>query len=209
MEEQRRQAIRSAFYVDQLILSQNQTMTATEVIQRTEEKMRLLGPVLGRLQAEYLQPLINRCYNILLRDKKLPPAPDFMTGLDIDIEYVSPIAKAQRSGDIQMIVRMLEMMQPLTALDPTIMDWIDMDGLAKHAIKVLGIPASIMRGADEVELARQERAAAQQAQEEQMMMMQMAESAGKAAPAMQAMNDMAEGGPLPEGAEVIPGPGAA
>ena len=130
--------------------------------------MRLLGPVLGRLQAEYLQPLINRCFNILSRSKKLPVPPEFMAKLDIEIEYVSPIAKAQRSGDVQSIVRMLEMMQPLMALDPTIMDWIDMDGLAKHA-----------------------------------------EGAGKAAPAMKALNDMAEGGEIPAGAEVIPGPGAA
>ena len=209
MEEQRRQAIRSAFYVDQLILAQNQTMTATEVIQRTEEKMRLLGPVLGRLQAEYLQPLILRCFNILSRSKKLPVPPKFMLDLPIEIEYVSPIAKAQRSGDVQSIVRMLEMIQPLVALDPTIMDWIDMDGLAKHAIKVLGIPASVIRGADEVELSRAQRAEQQQAQQQQMEMMQAAEGAGKAAPAMKALNDMAEGGEIPAGAEVIPGPGAA
>ena len=209
MEEQRRQAIRSAFYVDQLIMSQNQTMTATEVIQRTEEKMRLLGPVLGRLQAEYLQPLINRCFNILSRSKKLPVPPEFMANLDIEIEYVSPIAKAQRSGDVQSIVRMLEMMQPLMALDPTIMDWIDMDGLAKYAIKVLGIPASVIRGADEVEMSRAQQAQQAQVQQEQMEMMQAAEGAGKAAPAMKALNDMAEGGEIPAGAEVIPGPGAA
>jgi hypothetical protein len=207
MEEQRRQAIRSAFYVDQLILAQNQTMTATEVIQRTEEKMRLLGPVLGRLQAEYLQPLILRCFNILSRSKKLPVPPEFMVDLNIEIEYVSPIAKAQRSGDVQSIVRMLEMMQPLMALDPSIMDWIDMDGLAKHAIKVLGIPASVVRGSDEVELSRAQRAEQQQAQQQQMEMMQAAEGAGKAAPAMKALNDMAEGGEIPAGAEVIPGPG--
>ena len=35
-------------------------MTATEVIQRNEEKMRILGPVLGRLQSELLQPMILR-----------------------------------------------------------------------------------------------------------------------------------------------------
>ena len=48
MEEQRRKAIRENFFVDQLMTVQGQNMTATEVMQRTEEKMRLLGPVLGR-----------------------------------------------------------------------------------------------------------------------------------------------------------------
>jgi len=212
MEEQRRQAIRSAFYVDQLILAQNQTMTATEVIQRTEEKMRLLGPVLGRLQAEFLQPLIERCFNILSREKALPVPPEFMANFDIDIEYVSPIAKAQRSGDVQAIVRMLEMLGPLQALEPGIVDWIDMDGLAKHAIKVLGIPAAVVRGRDEVEMVRLQRQQEQQQEQQMMQAMQMAEAAGKAAPAAKVVGDMAEmpvEGPVPEGAEIIPGPGAA
>ena len=65
MEEQRRTAIRNVFYVDQLMLQNGPQMTATEVIQRNEEKMRLLGPVLGRLQSELLQPMILRVFNII------------------------------------------------------------------------------------------------------------------------------------------------
>jgi hypothetical protein len=139
MEEQRRQAIRSAFYVDQLILGQGPQMTATEVVQRTEEKMRLLGPVLGRLQAELLQPLIDRVYNLLARQQAFEPAPEFMEGINIDIEYVSPLAMAQRQGDIQAMTRLLELMMPLTQLDPSIMDYIDADGVSKHLIKTLAI----------------------------------------------------------------------
>ena len=66
MEEQRRDSIRNAFYVNQLQLQQGPQMTATEVIQRNEEKMRLLGPVLGRLQSELLKPLIDRAFAIIL-----------------------------------------------------------------------------------------------------------------------------------------------
>ena len=70
MEEQRRDAIRAVFYVNQLMMQQGPQMTATEVIQRNEEKMRLLGPVLGRLQSELLKPLIDRVFNILLRNNQ-------------------------------------------------------------------------------------------------------------------------------------------
>ena len=66
MEEQRRNSIRNAFYVNQLMMQNGPQMTATEVIQRNEEKMRLLGPVLGRLQSELLKPLIDRTFSILL-----------------------------------------------------------------------------------------------------------------------------------------------
>ncbi len=97
MEEQRRNSIRNAFYVNQLMMQQGPQMTATEVIQRNEEKMRLLGPVLGRLQSELLKPLIDRCFALILRKNLFRPAPEFLSGKDIEIEYVSPLAKAQKS----------------------------------------------------------------------------------------------------------------
>jgi hypothetical protein len=188
MEEQRRKAIQSAFYVDQLILGQGPQMTATEVVQRTEEKMRLLGPVLGRLQAELLQPLITRCYNILARQEAFEVAPEFMQDIDIEIEYVSPLAKAQRSGDVQSALRLLELMQPLVGVDPSIIDYLDSDGLTKHMVKALSVPATAIRGDEEVAEIRQRRAALQQQQAELMQAQQVAEAAGNAAPALRAVN---------------------
>ena len=192
MEEQRRQAIRAAFYVDQLIMAQGPQMTATEVLQRTEEKMRLLGPVLGRLQAELLQPLIGRCWNIMVRNKQLPVAPPMIDVADISIEYVSPLAKAQRQSEVQGLVRMLEMFQPLMSLDPGIIDHIDSDGLARHVIKVLGIPASVTRGDLEIASIRAQRQQQQQQQAEMQQAMAAAEAAGNAAPALKAVDGMSD-----------------
>ena len=200
MEEQRRNAIRQAFYVDQLIMSQGPQMTATEVLQRTEEKMRLLGPVLGRLQAELLQPLINRCWNIMLRNKQLPEAPPDLANDRIEIEYVSPLAKAQKQTEVQGVVRMLEMMQPIASLDPGALDHIDTDGLAKHVISVLGIPASVVRGEFEVAMIREQRAQQQQQQAEMQQAMALAEGAGKAAPAVKAVGEATAGAPPLEAA---------
>ena len=181
MEEQRRKAIQSAFYVDQLILGQGPQMTATEVVQRTEEKMRLLGPVLGRLQAELLQPLITRSYNILARKNLFKPAPDIIQGQDFDIEYVSPLAKAQRAGDVQSSLQFIELMQPLAQVDPGVIDYLDADNLVKHLISALSVPAKAVRGDDQVSEIREQRQA-QQAQQQQLnQAQQIAESAGAAA----------------------------
>ena len=188
--EQRRQAIRAAFYVDQLILGQGPQMTATEVIQRTEEKMRLLGPVLGRLQAELLQPLIGRCFEILSAQKAFAPAPAALRDGNIDIEYVSPLAKAQRSGDIQGILQMIEFLMPLMNLDQSVGDYLDTDGLAKHIIKVTGTPATVVRGDGEVLGLRQQRAQAMQAEAQLQAAQQMAEAAGNAAPAVRAVDEV-------------------
>ena len=187
MEEQRRTAIRAAFYVDQLILGQGPQMTATEVVQRTEEKMRLLGPLTGRLSQELLQPLISRVYSILSRQKAFQPAPDFMLNQKLEIEYVSPLAKAQRQGDIQSMTRLLELMTPLSQLDPGIMDYVDSDGISKHLIKILGVPATAVRGDREVAMMRAQRQEQEAEQAEQMQLMQTAEAAGNAAPMVRAV----------------------
>ena len=188
MEEQRRGAIRAAFYVDQLILGQGPQMTATEVIQRTEEKMRLLGPLTGRLSQELLQPLITRVYSILSRQKAFAAAPEFMSGSNIEIIYVSPLAKAQRQGDIQSMTRLLELMTPLSQLDPSIMDYVDSDGISRHLIKILSVPAMAVRGDQEVAVLRAQRAQQQAAMAEQQQLMQTAEAAGNAAPMVRAID---------------------
>lgn len=189
MEEQRRKAIQSAFYVDQLILSQGPQMTATEVIQRTEEKMRLLGPVLGRLQAELLQPLITRSFELLVRQKAFAPAPDFMKDSSIEIEYVSPLAKAQKQGDVQSALQLIELFGPLAQFDQSVFDYVDVDGLAKYLLKTLSVPATTVRGDSEVEELRFQRAQQQEQMMQAQMEMQEMQAAGQAAPALRAISE--------------------
>ena len=171
MEEQRRQAIREAFYVDQLITPQSgPRMTATQTLQLAEERMRILGPVLGRLQAELLQPLISRTFELLLRNKQLPEPPEMLQGQNIDIEYVSPLAKAQKLTDLQSTMRGLEVMMQMGEMIP-VADYIDTDGLIKYIAEVTGMPAKIIRSDEEVaEIQEQKQAqAAQQAQQQEQM----------------------------------------
>ena len=187
LEDQRRQAIRQAYFVDQLLMSQDVRMTATEVMQRNEEKMRLLAPVLGRLQAEMLQPLITRSFNIMLRKGLLPTPPVSLQGSTIDIEYVSPLARSQRTGDVQAILRSLEIITPLAQMLP-VMDYLDGDKLVKHITDVLGVPRKVLRSDQEVAEIREQQAEAQAQQAELDRASQMAEAGGKAAPLLKELN---------------------
>ena len=82
---------------------------------------------------------------------------------------------------------MVELTQPLAQIDPSVMDYIDMDGMAKHLIKVLAIPAVAIKSDEQVAQLRMQRAAHQQAMSEQQQQAQVMETAGKAAPMMKAM----------------------
>ena len=191
MEEQRRDSIRNAFYVNQLMMQSGPQMTATEVIQRNEEKMRLLGPVLGRLQSELLKPLIDRAFALLLRKNLFRPAPEFLSGQDIEIEYVSPLAKAQKSAELQSIMRGIEIMGSLANVAP-VFDHMNMDKLVKHLMDIVGVPQKVLKTENQVQAERQ---AAQQQQEQMQQMQQaqqLAEAAGSAAPMAKALPEEAK-----------------
>jgi len=188
MEEQRRNAIREAFFVDQLLMSQGPAMTATEVLQRNEEKMRLLGPVLGRLQSELLRPLISRSFALLLRNGLLPAAPEQLQGQDIDIEYVSPLAKAQKLTDLQSMLRGFEVMMQVAEIAP-VMDYLDSDKLVQYLVEVTGIPARVIRSDEEVARIRDEQAEEAERQEAMQNQMMGAQQAQQVAPLIKAVGD--------------------
>ena len=188
MEQQRREAISQTFHVDQLLITENRNMTATEVVQRNEEKMRILGPVLGRLQSELLQPMIIRIFNIMLRNKLLPDAPEILLNQEIDVEYVSPMAQAQRGQELSSIVRGLELFGQIGQVAP-VNDYIDPQGLVKHLIKILGLPARMIRSDSEVAELAQQKAEAQQQQMQMQQQMAESEMARNVAPAVQAVSN--------------------
>ena len=192
MEEQRRQAIRSAFYVDQLISAQDgPRKTATQVLQENEERMRLIGPVMGRLQAELLQPLINRSFALMNRRGMFEAAPEEMQGEEIEIQYVSPLAKAHKQTDLQSIMRALEVMGQVAQIAP-VMDHIDPKGLIDHLLDTLVVPAKVRRSDSEVAFAQQQREQQMAEQQEMQQAMQAAQAAGQAAPALREVANIGE-----------------
>jgi len=191
MEEQRRNSIRNAFYVNQLMMQSGPQMTATEVIQRNEEKMRLLGPVLGRLQSELLKPLIDRAFALILRKNLFRPAPEFLAGQDIEIEYVSPLAKAQKSTELSSIMRAIEILGSLSNVAP-VFDHINMDKLVRHLADIVGVPQKILKPQSELNAERQQAAQQQEQMQQMQQVQQLAEAGGKVAPLAKALPEEAQ-----------------
>jgi hypothetical protein len=187
MEDQRRRSISRTFHVDQLLIQENRTMTATEVMQRNQEKMRILGPVIGRLQQELLMPLIIRVFNIMLRNKQFLQAPEILTNQEVDIEYVSPVAVAQKGSQLEGIMRGLELFGSISQIAP-VTDYIDENGLVKQIINILGLPAKMIKSDKEVQEIRAVRQEQQAAQAQMQQDMMVSEQAKNAAPLVQAIN---------------------
>jgi hypothetical protein len=148
---------------------------ATEVNAREQEKMLRLGPVIERLQHEFLQPVIERCFNIMMRKEMFPElSPDLasMAG-DYEIQLISPLATAQRSVALQGINSFMAFIGNAAQFDQSILDNVNIDAAAREYADITGVNIGVLRPEEEVQMIRQQRAKAeaeQRAKEEQMAM---------------------------------------
>lgn len=146
-----RAEIRHVFFWDQLQLQQGTQMTATEVERRFELMQRLLGPTLGRLEWEFLNPLIERVMNIMHRNGQLPETPDELIEAaannndSVDVKYEGPLARAQRGSEVQAVERTMTMALSLQPLFPEIADNWDEDELADFISEANGLSKRIIR----------------------------------------------------------------
>lgn len=161
MMQDLRNRILSTFFVDQLQMVGDADMTATEVMQRTQERMRLLGPILGRMESELLGPIISRVFGILLRAGQLPEQPPELDGVEWRVEYVSPIALAQRSQKVDRALNMLTVAGQMSAFDPKIMARFDSDNFLPWLAVELNVDAELILDDEEFEAKQQQIQASQ------------------------------------------------
>jgi len=136
-----------------------------------------------------LQPLISRSFALLLRNGLLPAAPEQLQGQDIDIEYVSPLAKAQKLTDLQSMLRGFEVMMQVAEIAP-VMDYLDSDKLVQYLVEVTGLPARVIRSDEEVAKMRRQQAQAAEEQAAMQQQMMQAEQANQVAPLVKAVGGL-------------------
>jgi len=160
--------IESEFYNELFLatLGTDKTMTATEVTERQTEKLTMLGPVLERLQAEMLDPIVERVFSIMQEFNLIPDVPEEMDGAELKIEYVSTLAQAQKAVGTQSVERVAGFVANLAQTIPNVLDKINADETVDIYAKMMGTPPQMIRSDDAVAVIR-ERAAKQQAQLQQ------------------------------------------
>ncbi|WP_028354776.1 portal protein [Bordetella petrii] len=161
--------IRKTMMADQLPPMEGQPRTATEFYARINLIRQLLGPVYGRFQAEYLQPLIQRCFGLGMRAGLFEPPPESLLNRPYTITYLSPMAKSQKLEEVSAIEGTFAAVAQLASAkgDPTVWDNYDVDEGMRIAADGRGVPAKIVRSAEDVAEIRRIRAEQQQAQQEQ------------------------------------------
>jgi head-to-tail connecting protein len=178
-----RSRISKAFFEDLFLMLQQDTdrrdITAEEVRERHEEKLLALGPVLEQLNQELLDPLIEITYQIMTRQRMLPPPPQALHGQTIKPEYISIMAQAQKLLGISSMERLANFGISIVnaTKDPSSIDKINFDQLLEKYGDATSAPPGVIRDQEQVDQIRQQRQQAQAAQQKAQQMELMAKSA--------------------------------
>ena len=186
-EEQLKQAIRDHFFVDFMLMLQQaqRQMTAQEVIERQAEKAAVLSTIIGRFNSELMDVVFQRIFEIDFEYGLLPPLPVDISVEKINIDYMGPLAMAQKMYHRNMgVQRFLGQVLPLAQAFPDILDRIDSDAMVDDAADSNNLNPKILVPLAKALKLRQQKAAAQQAavtnQAQQQALQQAAEFSQKA-----------------------------
>ena len=160
--------VQRAFYEDLFLMlanSDRRQITAREVAEKHEEKLLMLGPVLERLHTELLDLLIDRTFNIAQEEGIFPLPPPELDDANLNVEYVSILAQAQRMVATGSIERVSAFTAELSAIWPEARHKFNPHQAIDEYADAVGTAPGVTRSDDEAnELAAQE--AAQVAQQQ-------------------------------------------
>jgi len=164
--EQKRKFIKQCFYSDWIRMEKdNVEMTAYEVQDRRDEKLRLLAPIFGRIASELLAPMISRSYHLLDSHGLIPPAPMQISNAKLKVGYLSPAAIAQSGAKAVTISRFINDLAPLAQINPDVLDAVDLDATAQMLAIARGVPKRMLRSPEDLANLRQQKQQAAQMQQ--------------------------------------------
>lgn len=175
-----RDRVRGAFYADLFLMLANATntrMTATEVAERHEEKLLMLGPVLERLHNELLSPLIDMTFTRMVEAGVLMPPPQELQGMELSVEFVSMLAQAQRAIGTNSVDRFVGNLGVVAGMKPEVLDKFNSDAWVDAYADMLGVDPNMLVAGDQVAVLRQQRMEAMAAKEQMAAMQQQASTA--------------------------------
>lgn len=163
--------IKKGFFNDvilQLTSNPVTNRTAYEVSAMLAERLQVLGPVIENVITESLKPKLKRIFGIMMRKNMLPPPPESMKNVPIDIDFISMLALAQKASATGGIERLAAFVGNLTAVYPEARDLINVDSMISQMNTLLDNPEAILRSTDEIAKIRQaQQQAMQQAKQQQ------------------------------------------
>lgn len=137
-----------------------QPRTATEVAIQQDERNRAVTPMVMRLQATMIEPLVWRVLGLLVRAGRIP-APPIGEGARLYVKHQSPVVASQTQVDGIAVMRFFQGLAAIAQANPEVLDYLDVDAVAKLLHTASGAPVGVLRSDADVRRLRQARAEAQ------------------------------------------------
>jgi hypothetical protein len=190
-EARKQKAIEQAFHVDmfRMFASLDKQMTATEVAERSSEKLVQFSPSFTRKTTELLTPMLRAVFGILIRAGRFPAPPQDAIQRDAmgqpvlpepEVSYVSKVALALRAMHNLSLARTMERNAVIAQVRPEVLDNFKWDVIARETARNDGLPSDWLADESDVENERAARAQMQAQMQQEQSMLNMAEAAGKA-----------------------------
>jgi len=174
MQDRKAKAVSRWFHTDTfLMISQaiDSQKTATEVMELKQEKLEMLGPLIGSQKRGHLDLDLDRIFSICLETEYFPPIPDILldsAGMgQIQTEYTGPLFEAQRKRDSQSIIKVYQTagLMAQTTQRPEVLDNLNDDRSFRIIADRETCPNEALNAIEEVKAIRQQRQQALQMQE--------------------------------------------
>jgi hypothetical protein len=169
-----RELVHKAMYTDLFLaitMADPRNATVPEIDARKEEQILALGPVLQNHEDGLIKPVIDRTFNLMARQGRLPPPPPELEGVSLKVELIGALAQAFRSiaaGKLDRFtgyVGSIAKAQADSGQEVTAFDKWDTDQSIDEYAQAIGVPPTVVRGDDDVAKLRQQRAQQMAAQQ--------------------------------------------
>lgn len=155
--------IERGFFNDILLMISNlegDRRTAAEIFAKQSERLAVLGPVIENIIGESLKPKLRRIFGIIQRRNMLPPLPESLKGVDIDVDFTSMLVLAQRGAATGGLERLASFVGNLVPVYPEARDTINVDNLVAKMSELLDNPQNVLNSPDQIAQIRQAQAQA-------------------------------------------------
>jgi hypothetical protein len=164
--------VKDWFHVDFFLALMNErpsNITATYVMELQGEKAAVLSDLVVNLN-NALTKIIQRSFNLLWRQRKIPQPPESLAGegAQLKVDFMGPLAQAQKKyHESAGIGQGISLIGAIAKMSPDALDVIDFDQTLKSGLEGMGFPQIAVREDEDIEELRLKRAQAQaQAQQQ-------------------------------------------
>lgn len=190
------QNVEQAFFTDWMRLRESGNMTAEEVRERRDLRIRTMSGFVPEIDRDWMGKTADRTLEALVEEGILRTAPRQLAGVDVDWDYAGPLAIAQLRGQVDAFATAGQLAAQANEIEPGAAYVFNMEEGLREVGEALALPPGTMRDRKTVaDLRERDRKAQELAQNAELAKQagQALQAGGQGTANLVAANEMQEG----------------